>query len=89
MQIEIIYARADDPILLHFDIEEGITLGQMLNRFNVAAQLGIDLNQHKIGIYGQIITLNTALHAGDRIEIYCPLASDPKLVRIKRAKERK
>lgn len=89
MQLEIIYAKAPVPAILTYAINEGMTLNQILTTFNVAQHLDIDLARHKIGIYGKIISGETRIHAGDRIEIYCPLTIDPKIVRINRAKERK
>ena len=44
----------------------------------------IDLELHKIGIYGKQIPLNYVLDENQRIEIYRPITADPKEVRKKR-----
>jgi uncharacterized protein len=45
----------------------------------------IDLGRQKLGIYGKVIAAGAALADGDRVEIYRPLALDPKEARRRRA----
>ena len=50
----------------------------------------IDLaKSHKMGIFGRFVSPQTPLKHHDRLEIYRPLAQDPKVLRIKRAREQK
>ncbi len=44
----------------------------------------IDLTRQKTGIYGQQRPLDTPLNAGDRVEIYRPLAQHPMEARRRR-----
>ena len=41
----------------------------------------------RYGIWGKLVSADTALRNGDRVEIYRPLKVDPKLARISRAKK--
>lgn len=89
MHIEIIYARPDDPIIVHCDVAEGATVKEALIASGLLVRLGMDLTSHSLGIYGKLVSLDTIITSNDRIEIYCPLHRDPKTVRLKRAKEQK
>ncbi len=46
----------------------------------------IDLASIAIGIFGRVVTLDTRLRDGDRVEIYRALESDPKDRRVRRAR---
>ena len=45
----------------------------------------IDLQRHRLGIYGRVVAAGAPLADGDRVEIYRPLALDPKEARRRRA----
>ena len=45
----------------------------------------IDLRRCKLGIYGKVVDPDAPLADGDRVEIYRPLALDPKEARRRRA----
>ena len=47
------------------------------------------LEGHACGIFGKRVTLDRKLAEGDRVEIYRPLALDPKEARRRRALNRK
>lgn len=46
----------------------------------------IDLRRCKLGIYGRTVAAQTPLAGGERVEIYRPLAMDPKEARRRRAR---
>jgi putative ubiquitin-RnfH superfamily antitoxin RatB of RatAB toxin-antitoxin module len=48
----------------------------------------IDWEHAKVGLFGQVVAVERKLSAGDRLEIYRPLAMDPKDSRRARAKRR-
>lgn len=47
----------------------------------------IDLEVLKIGIFGQLVTPETCVREGDRIEIYRPLKRDPQTTRRMKAQQ--
>lgn len=46
----------------------------------------LDLQRNRAGVYGQLVTLDTPLQAGDRVELYRPLPADPRELRRQRAR---
>jgi uncharacterized protein len=49
----------------------------------------VDWQGAKVGIFGRVCNRETALADGDRVEVYRPLAADPKISRRERAKRPK
>ncbi|MEP7303039.1 MAG: RnfH family protein [Caldimonas sp.] len=48
----------------------------------------IDISTQSVGIWGRVAALDTVLADGDRVEIYRPLAMNPKEARRLRARRR-
>jgi putative ubiquitin-RnfH superfamily antitoxin RatB of RatAB toxin-antitoxin module len=82
LSIEVVYARQGKqsvvPINLPSDttVEQAIAASKLLQQFPE-----IDLDQQKIGIFGQVCKLDKLLTDGDRVEIYRPLQQDPMTAR--------
>jgi putative ubiquitin-RnfH superfamily antitoxin RatB of RatAB toxin-antitoxin module len=49
----------------------------------------VDISTQAVGIWGRTVALDAPLAEGDRVEIYRPLAMDPKEARRRRAQRRK
>jgi putative ubiquitin-RnfH superfamily antitoxin RatB of RatAB toxin-antitoxin module len=62
-------------------VEQAITLSGILTHFSE-----IDLKRVKVGLFGNICSLNKILLEGDRVEIYRALICDPKQARRNRVK---
>lgn len=62
---------------------EAIRLSGLLERF-----AEIDISTQAIGVWGRACALEVPLREGDRVEIYRPLAADPKEARRRRAQRR-
>ena len=60
---------------------DAIRASGLLERFSE-----IDISTQSIGIWGRRCALDASVREGDRIEIYRPLAADPKEARRRRAK---
>ncbi len=90
LNIEIIYAGAEQQTIIQYQVVEGCTVEKAILQINLLAQYPeIDLLQHKVGIFGKMVPLNLQVQAGDRVEIYRPLLVDPKQARKQRAKSKK
>ena len=90
MKIEVVYGYKDQQLLLSLDVDDSVTVEQAIQQSGILDKFDdIDLKVNKVGIFGKLTKLNTALKAGDRIEIYRPLLADPKEVRRRRAAEGK
>jgi len=48
----------------------------------------LPLARGRVGIFGKVVEEDTQLTDGDRVEIYRPLAADPKEARRRRARGR-
>jgi putative ubiquitin-RnfH superfamily antitoxin RatB of RatAB toxin-antitoxin module len=89
IEVSVVYAlplRADSVTLL---VPAGTTVEQAIRRSGLLERFPeIDLTRDRIGIYSRWVRLDAVLREGDRIEVYRPLAADPKEVRRQRAHRR-
>ena len=77
IQIEVAYALPEEQFLLTEEVKEGSTVGQALAASTLLAEFP-NLNIDKVGIFGKLVSPETVLRAGDRIEVYRPLKADPR-----------
>lgn len=88
--VEVAYALPDKQLIISVqmpqqsNIEAAIHASGILKKFPE-----IDLSIHKVGIFGKRAKLETNIRHLDRIEIYRPLIADPKVLRRKRAANKK
>jgi putative ubiquitin-RnfH superfamily antitoxin RatB of RatAB toxin-antitoxin module len=93
--VEVAYALPQKQKIIALLVEPGTTALEAVKRSKISDHFpDLDIATAKLGIFGQSLGtkgLDTAdkhvLHAGDRVEIYRPLASDPKEARRKRAEK--
>ncbi len=93
--VEVAYALPHRQKIISLLVEPGTTALQAAERSGIQKYFPeIDLATAKMGIFGQSLgtkgldtAANHLLHEGDRVEIYRPLASDPKEARRKRAEK--
>ncbi len=93
--VEVAYALPHKQKIIALLVEPGTTALEAVRRSRITDHFPeLDISTAKLGIFGQSLGtkgLETAdkhvLHAGDRVEIYRPLASDPKEARRKRAEK--
>ena len=85
--VEVVYALPDHQTVIAVEVLPGTTALQAIRASGVLEQLP-ELTEAvlEIGVFGNPIPLDTAVKAGDRIEIYRPLMLDPKENRLKRVK---
>jgi len=85
--VEVVYAEAHRAVVKRLSLPQGARLAQAILEAAQDADLrGLDLYRAPLGIFGCIAQPDQILHDGDRIEIYRPLAEDPKIARRKRAR---
>ncbi|MDO8933693.1 MAG: RnfH family protein [Rhodocyclaceae bacterium] len=90
IRIEIAYARPERQELIELKLPQGSTIQQAVEASGLLQRYPeIELAKAKVGIYGKLAKLDTALRDKDRVEIYRPLIADPKEVRKQRAAEGK
>ncbi len=85
--VEIVHAEAHRARVKLLSLPRGANLAQALAEAALDADWrGVDLSGAPLGIFGAIAQRDHVLQDGDRIEIYRPLAEDPKVARRKRAR---
>ncbi len=86
IKVELGYARPDNQALISLDVVDDATVESAIRESGFLEKFKeIDLAQNQVGIFGKTCALNTVLRAGDRVEIYRPLITDPKAARRRRA----
>lgn len=90
IHIEVAYARPERQEIVELKLPPGSTVQQAVEASGLLQRHPeIDLAKVKVGVYGKLARLDTALRERDRVEIYRPLIADPKEVRKQRAAEGK
>ncbi len=85
--IEVVYAEAHRGIARVYRLVAPASIEDALLRAAAdEAFAGIDLFNVPVGVFGKVATRAETLRDGDRVEIYRPLAADPKVARRNRAR---
>jgi uncharacterized protein len=77
MKIEVVDARPGAARVVNVDLPAGATVRDALAASGLQGQA--------FGVFGKRVELDHPLSEGDRVEIYRPLAIDPKEARRRRA----
>ncbi|MGE6384777.1 RnfH family protein [Pseudomonas sp. NPDC078416] len=88
IRVEVVYAAVDRQELIALEVPVGTSVRAAATASGMAERFpDLDLAQCPLGIFGKLIgePERRPLEAGDRVEIYRPLLSDPKEVRRLRA----
>jgi putative ubiquitin-RnfH superfamily antitoxin RatB of RatAB toxin-antitoxin module len=86
VSIEVAYAEPHRSIVKSYHLPPGARVADALAQAAADPDFtGLDLASAPIGIFGRLTPRDQQLNDGDRVEIYRPLASDPKLARRARA----
>jgi uncharacterized protein len=86
--IEVTYAEPHRAIVKTYRLGAQATIDDALRLAAADPEFaGIDFAGSAVGIFGRVSALSQALTDGDRVEIYRPLAADPKSARRARARE--
>jgi putative ubiquitin-RnfH superfamily antitoxin RatB of RatAB toxin-antitoxin module len=85
MNVGVCYAQADRQLWLKLEVPDGSTVAEAIALSGLLAQYPeIDLDTQKVGIFGKIAKLDTAVKEGDRVEIYRKIIADPQQVQRRR-----
>ena len=81
MQIGITYSEPAQQFWVNIDVPEGATVREAIERSGVLKQFPhLDLAAQKVGVFGKVVKPDSALRAGDRVEIYRAITCDPQTV---------
>lgn len=83
LEVEVVYALPRREASTRVTVQAGATVRDVLEKSGL-----LTLVEGKVGIFGKTVQADTCVAHGDRIEIYRPLAVDPKEARRQRARRR-
>ena|SRR5271156_856838 len=88
IRIEVVYAEPHRAIVKTLNLAAGSRIADALRLAALDPDFSnVDLANSPVGIFGKATGAEHALKDGDRIEIYRPLAADPKTARRARAQQ--
>ena len=86
MRVEVAFGTAAEQTLVAVEVGEGATVAQALQAVAGGQPFAnLPLDSMPVGIFGRPVGRDALLKAGDRVELYRPLAMDPKEARRRRA----
>lgn len=89
-RVEVAYATPARQEVIEVSVSPGATVGEVIRASGLLEKYPeIDLSRSRVGIFGELVRPQDAVHDGDRVEIYRPLIADPKEVRRKRAAKKR
>jgi putative ubiquitin-RnfH superfamily antitoxin RatB of RatAB toxin-antitoxin module len=83
LAIEVVYALSERQIVVSVSVPRGTTVGEAIELARVQVNFG-EAGDSPVGIYGRLVSRDTLLSEGDRVEIYRPLVADAKQARRRR-----
>ncbi len=87
MRIEVAFGTARGQTLVCLEVGEGATVARALQAVADRRPFAeLPLDSMPVGIFGRPVGRDSILRAGDRVELYRPLAMDPKEARRRRAR---
>jgi uncharacterized protein len=88
VRVEVVYARPQGAIQRTYELTAAATVGDALRVAGAdPAFMGVDLEGSPVGVFGAPARREQPLRPGDRVEIYRPLALDPKAARRARVQQ--
>lgn len=91
MRLTAVLALPDRQWLWELELPAGAQVAEalaMLGALPDPVLQSIDWAQVKVGVFGRVVSVADRMSDGDRLEIYRPLAMDPKDSRRARARRR-
>ncbi len=88
MKVFVVYSFPQASTFLELELEEGATVAVALGRCGYSEELNdLPLPDMPVGVFGRVVSKETVLNDGDRVEIYRPLLADPKEARRRRGRK--
>ena len=85
VRVEVVYALKERQQVVALSLEEGACAIDAARASGLFPPGGSAPDATGLGIHGRLVAPDTRLGDGDRVEIYRPLALDPKEARRRRA----
>lgn len=85
VDIEVVFARAEEQVIAALRVPAGTTVAEAFERSGLKSRYPEIARETPLGVFGKVVPPDTPVEAGARVEIYRPLAADPKQARHRRA----
>lgn len=86
IRIEVACATPERQRVIQVSVAPGTTARRAVAASGIAAEFpGLDIDACRIGVWGEPVADDHRVATGDRVEIYRPLAMDPRDARRQRA----
>ena len=88
MKIQLAVAWPGDQVVIELTLPAGSTVAETIAAARSDRRLeGLDLAGLRAGVWSRPCAVDAPLREGDRVELYRPLAADPKEMRRARARK--
>lgn len=85
MNVGVCYADAERQTWLRLEVPDGSTVQQAIELSGLLQHYPhLNLEIHKVGIFGKFAKLDAPVKDGDRVEIYRKITADPAQVQRRR-----
>lgn len=86
MRIEVVYATPSRQELIEISVDAPVTVAAAIQQSGIRQRFpDTNLEALDVGIWGRVVSRETLVNDGDRVEIYRPLQRDPREARRLRA----
>jgi putative ubiquitin-RnfH superfamily antitoxin RatB of RatAB toxin-antitoxin module len=80
LRIEVAYAERERQTVLALEVEPGTTVAEAVEQSGIRARHALPADV-VLGIWGRSVAPTAVLEGGERVELYRPIAVDPKETR--------
>ena len=79
LRIEVVFAAPERQEIVVVELRAGATVAEAIEQSGLQTAFGpIDFDELQAGIWGRLVPRSAVLSDGDRVELYRPLARDPR-----------
>ncbi len=90
LELEVVYATLERQTVVRLTLPSPVTAREAVVQSGLQARHpGIALDQLPLGVFGEVVPPERLLQDGDRVELYRPLAIDPREARRQLARHRR
>ena len=89
MNVQVVYVNEQHQHVIDVIVTPNTTVKSVIEISGILEQCNeISLSTNQVGVFGEVVSLDQIVAAGDRIEIYRPLKMDPMQARRLRAESK-
>jgi len=81
MNVGAAYDNGKKHVWLKLEVPDGSTVKEVLELSGILRMFPeIDLENHKVGVFGKLVKLDVVVEDGNRVEVYRGITADPEAV---------